>query len=281
MVAVFSDADSVVKTLYTAEDGISGFDRTGLIPAPYTLREIKFNKNLLGAAQPFIKGFGMVLPIKMPNIMNVSVTDKAWTVLVWKMLINFIKGFEGMTNLSLQRDELQMGGDGNVLQASVKTEGIPKDFTLTLHSDLATAPISKYMTEWLMRINNPYTNRAYDNADFLAKTFGGKLRYGEHNHTAEFLIISTDPTMTRVLDYAYFSNCAPSEGKRDFMNFTRGENSTEELSIPFTGRLEPYNVLTFAAAQAYVTALGNLDKIDLPGSKPDTEIGFSPTTSLK
>ena len=84
-----------------------------------------------------------------------------------------------------------------------------------------------------------WCNAISDNQSGFA-TYGGliqagQLSYKQANHTAEFIVVSTDRTGMKVENSCMWCNCFPKGYKNDQFNYSAGDHEKVELSVDFYG----------------------------------------------
>ena len=84
-----------------------------------------------------------------------------------------------------------------------------------------------------------WCNAISDNQSGFA-TYGGliqagQLSYKQANHTAEFIVVSTDRTGMKVENACMWCNCFPKGYKNDQFNYSAGDHEKVELSVDFYG----------------------------------------------
>lgn len=202
--------------------------------------------NNLEAATPFISGHGLVLPLKMPKIMVDNYFSM--TVIMHKTFLSYIKGIDGFNNWSVESDDVNFGPEGSKMRQDLKTGGLSDDFTITLATDFAALPITKWLRLYVSQIQDPYTGRSYTKNST-------NLEFSQANHSMEFMVIICNPSYNAVVDVAYLQNCVFTEAKWDTLNHTSGEEGVAELAIPMKGKQAKPTAAMFAAANTYLTAL--------------------------
>lgn len=208
--------------------------------------ELYQDTKMLEAHTPFIKGHGITIPLKMPKIMNDNYFSL--TTQVHKYLLGYIKGIDGFGNWTLESDDINFGGEGNKMRQDLRVTGISDDYTLTMGTDFAALPITKWARLYMEQIHSPYTNRSY------TKNVTN-LEFSQANHSFELMVIICNASYNQVVDVALLQNVVFTEAKFDTLNYSTGEEGVEELQIPIKAKLARASVKQFASATGLLTAL--------------------------
>lgn len=208
--------------------------------------EIYQDNASLANMTPFISNHGLFVITRMPEIMvqNYAIL----TAQVQRLLMGYVKSFDGVSDLTLESDTVQFGNEGGGMRQDLKTTGISEDFTITLGTDFQSLPLTKFSRLWLFQIHDPYTGRAY------GKNAGG-LRFSQANHTMECMVIICNPSYNRVEDVTVIHNAVFGEAKFSTLNFTSGEEGIQEWSMPFKGKMARPSEAHHAAAMTYLTGI--------------------------
>lgn len=151
------------------------------------------------------------------------------------------RGFQGLSNMTLQIQDVTTGVAGNQMPVVTGIERGNTRFTLE-HNEYSGSPMRKMYQKWVSYIRDPRAG-----ISTYGKLFG--VEYGAANHTGELLYMVVRPDANNntkgvdILEFAaYFSNVAPTEIPTGMYNYTMGEAELPTVSMEFVGvpEIGPY-----------------------------------------
>jgi hypothetical protein len=186
-----------------------------------------------GLAQfdPLKTGFTRIFFIKMPvflgAILPVDAVRKVKHILEYGFM-----SIDGLQNLTLDFEQVTGGFAGRTFEVPTVAKDDTNEITIRV-PEFTGSPMREYIDMWITGIADKNSgigtyHGAMDEDD--------SITYSQVNHTAEAILVSTDPTLSKNgIEYCcLLSNMIPKTSRLDHFNTEAGSHPLVTLDIPFT-----------------------------------------------
>ena len=212
------------------------------------------NQDNLDRMDPFTTGYAAIIWTRLPAFLDYgnSSATKQFKALTER---NF-KSFSGLSDLTLDTDQLSHGFTGNELPVATNIKKENTTFTLR-HYELSGSPVRELYQLWIAGIRDPETGLATYNG-YLNNSDSAHM-YSMKNHTGELLYVVTDPSFAagghgNGIEFAcYYTNVFPTKIPMDHLNYTSGDHSLPEIDIEFRGNFHMSKSINEMAVKAMKT----------------------------
>lgn len=192
----------------------------------YFLKGIDDTHQNLDQLDPYIPGVSRLWMYKVPHFMNVMYKQKTHN---FKTLIE--TGYisvQGINDLTVAFEDFQGGFAGQKF-ATVSTVEDSTDTVTVQVYESSGSPVREYLDTWITGTRDPRSGIAHYHGAIAM----GAVRYGEINHTCEFIFGTLDPT-ARDLEYScMFAHGFPTTVPKGHLNYQSNERGKVQMDIPF------------------------------------------------
>lgn len=177
---------------------------------------------------PLITGYTRIFMVRKP-------------ILFTKILIDEFKRFKHI--LEYGNTAIDGNSDATLDSAQVNGGYVGRSFdipTITKDdSNQLSVKTFEFSGSPIREILHFWCNAIADNQSGYASYGGliqsGQLSYKQANHTAEFIVVSTDRTGMKVENACMWANCFPKGYKNDQFNYSSGTHDLVETTVDFYG----------------------------------------------
>lgn len=230
----------------------------------YFIAGIDVTDQNLDQLTPYIPGIARLFMHKEPVFMQVAFPQETDN---FKSYIETgYKQVQGINDVSVTAETIQGGWANQSYEIISSVEDQTNEITIALYEQTGS-PVREFIELWITGVRDPRSGVAHYhgvvetpgenghratnlkegtyNKDETAKSRGQSIistsdtsniyvPYAEKNHTAEFVYYDLDPT-AHYIEYAcMFAHAFPKQVNKDQYNFSSGERSPVEVSVPFS-----------------------------------------------
>lgn len=215
----------------------------------------RLDQDNLDSYDPFIQGYAAIIWTALPRFFSkpeAQVGTKSISDEFKVMTERNFKAFSGISNLTLDSDQITHGVAGNELPVATNIKKENTSFTLK-HYELSGSPIRNLYQYWITGIRDPETGLATYHGAIAAG-----MPYSIQNHTAELLYVVTDPSFAvggkNGIEFAaYYTNVFPTTIPQDHLNYSSGDHGLTEIDIEFKGCYHQSNSVNSMAVKVMST----------------------------
>ena len=196
----------------------------------YFLTGVDVTSQNLDQMNPFIRGYARLFMYKKPYFM-----EKAFPDLTNRFKSYIETGFRSVNGIGdIQVDFTTF--EGGYTGQKFETVQIATDQTDTITIglyEMSGSPCTEFLTTWITGVRDPRTGIAHYHGNVMGPMDDAteKIRYGEKNHTAEFVYFVTDPT-GKFIEYAcMLAHCFPEKVDRDQYNYDTSSHDATEIEV--------------------------------------------------
>lgn len=196
----------------------------------YFLTGVDVTSQNLDQMNPFIRGYARLFMFKKPYFM-----EKAFPDLTNRFKSYIETGFRSVNGIGdIQVDFTTF--EGGYTGQKFETVQIATDQTDTITIglyEMSGSPCTEFLTTWITGVRDPRTGIAHYHGNVMGPLDDAteKIKYGEKNHTAEFVYLVTDPT-GKFIEYAcLLAHCFPEKVDRDQYNFDSNSHDATEIEV--------------------------------------------------
>lgn len=196
----------------------------------YFLTGVDVTSQNLDQMNPFIRGYARLFMYKKPYFM-----EKAFPELTNRFKSYIETGFRSVNGIGdIQVDFTTF--EGGYTGQKFETVQIATDQTDTITIglyEMSGSPCTEFLTTWITGVRDPRTGIAHYHGNVMGPLDDAtdKIRYGEKNHTAEFVYFVTDPT-GKFIEYAcLLAHCFPEKVDRDQYNYDTNSHDATEIEV--------------------------------------------------
>ena len=228
----------------------------------YFLAGIDVTNQNLDQFTPYLRGVSRLFVHKLPMYM-VTLFPKM-SKRFKQYLETGYKSISGVSDIDVEFTSFEAGFNGQ----KYEVPNLAKDQTETLGVsvyELTGSPIREFIDTWVSGVRDPrsgiahyhglidlkyasdarddgdsYTSQ-YTNSDGTSKLENDKdekvstgLKYGEKNHTMEFIYTTYDPTGLFLEYSCMFAKCFPRKVPKDHLNYESGNRGEAQLDLEFS-----------------------------------------------
>ena len=196
----------------------------------YFLTGVDVTSQNLDQMNPFIRGYARLFMFKKPYFM-----EKAFPDLTNRFKSYIETGFRSVNGIGdIQVDFTTF--EGGYTGQKFETVQIATDQTDTITVglyEMSGSPCTEFLTTWITGVRDPRTGIAHYHGNVMGPLDDAteKIKYGEKNHTAEFVYLVTDPT-GKFIEYAcLLAHCFPEKVDRDQYNYDTNSHDATEIEV--------------------------------------------------
>lgn len=196
----------------------------------YFLTGVDVTSQNLDQMNPFIRGYARLFMFKKPYFM-----EKSFPELTNRFKSYIETGFRSVNGIGdIQVDFTTF--EGGYTGQKFETVQIATDQTDTITIglyEMSGSPCTEFLTTWITGVRDPRTGIAHYHGNVMGPLDDAteKIRYGEKNHTAEFVYLVTDPT-GKFIEYAcLLAHCFPEKVDRDQYNYDTNSHDATEIEV--------------------------------------------------
>ena len=217
----------------------------------YFIAGIDVTDQNLDQLTPYIPGIARLFMHKEPVFMQIAFPEETNN---FKSYIETgYKQVQGINDVSVTAETIQGGWANQSYEIISSVEDSTNEITVALYEQTGS-PVREFIELWITGVRDPRSGVAHyhgvvetpehGSTGLDAGTYSemgnynnkGKIYvpYAEKNHTAEFVYYDLDPT-AHYIEYAcMFAHAFPKSVNKDQYNYSSGERSPIEVSVPFS-----------------------------------------------
>lgn len=192
----------------------------------YFLGGIDVTDQNLDNFTPYIQGVARLWMHKIPHFMNVVYPDKS------KAFKTFIEaGFTRITGIGdISVDFVDF--EGGFAGQKFSNVSIARDDTDTISIsvfELSGSPLREYLDTWITGTRDTRSGIAH----YHGAIKSGNVKYGEINHTCEYVMTDMDPTGLEAEYTCLLAHGFPTKVPKDHLNFEAGNRDRVQMDMEF------------------------------------------------
>lgn len=201
----------------------------------YFVNGIDTTHQNLDQFNPYIKGRSRIFMYRAPYFMEKLFPNKT------KSFKSYIEtGYtkvDGIQDLTVEFVEFEGGFNGQKFSNVSTSKDDTNTLTISLYEQ-SGSPVREFIETWITGVRDPRSGIAHYHGaldggiDETGASFD-PIRYGEINHTAEFIYYVLDPTAKNIEYACMFAHAMPTKVTKDHYNYEKGDNGEVLLDIEF------------------------------------------------
>lgn len=253
---------AIVNTL---QSNIKKYDKNFIKNYSLFLGGLNATQKSLEMYDPLKTGYSRIFFLKMPTFMDTIMPEETKR---FRHLLEY--GFtriDGLGNTSLEMEQITGGYAGRQFDVGTVSKDETNAVTISLY-EFAGSPVREYLDMWITGISDPYTGLGHYHG---AMDKDASITYAQHNHVAEAIYVSTDPTgRSNGVEYAcLLSNMMPKTVKHDQFNYESGQHQIVTMDCEFS-------CVKYQSPQINTIAKALIDKFTIMTDYLDFESQYTP-----
>lgn len=189
----------------------------------YFIKGIDDTDQNLDKFTPYIPGISRIWLYKKPHFMNLLFPAKT------RAFKTFIESGQtevsGINDLQVEMVDYNGGFANQTFRAVSAVSDSTNEITTNMY-ELSGSPIREYLDTWITGVRDPRSGVAHYHG-----ALSNACRYGEINHTCEFIFADYDPTAQELEYGAMFAHGFPQNVPKGHLNYSSGERGQVQMSI--------------------------------------------------
>ena len=192
----------------------------------YFLGGIDVTHQNLDQFTPYIRGVSRIFLHKPPQFMLTQYPEKT------KQFKTYIetgyKSIDGIGDISVDFTQFEGGFNGQQFSTPQLARDDTESVTISVY-ELSGSPIREYLDTWVTGVRDIRSGIAHYHGAIEA----GAVKYGEMNHTAEFIYTTYDPTGLTPEYCCMFAHCFPRRVPKSHLNYESGNRDNVQMDLEF------------------------------------------------
>lgn len=210
----------------TYQTGIHEHKNANLTKYSMMLGGLDVTAKSLQNYDPMRTGFYRVFMIRKPLFVDNAIPEKLNKL---KHMIEYANtGFSGNDSITVNPVDIQGGFNTRRVELPSSLSDDTTEIVFKTY-ELSGSPLREVIQYWVTGVIDLNSGLSTYHKTGLPNDKNADIEVLQANHTAEFIIVNTDPSGTKVEFAALYANCFPKEIKLDHFN---GETGTHEV-VPY------------------------------------------------
>ena len=192
----------------------------------YFLGGIDVTHQNLDQFTPYIQGVSRIFMHKPPLFMLEKFPDHTRRFKTY--IETGYKTIGGIEDISVNFTDFQGGFNAQTYRTPQMAEDGTQNLTIALY-ELTGSPVREYLDTWITGVRDPRSGIAH----YHGAIEDGSVKYGEINHTAEFVYTNYDPTGLTLEYCCLFAHCFPTTVPKSHLNFESGTRDGVQMELQF------------------------------------------------
>lgn len=212
----------------------------------YFLSGVDVTSQNLGEFNPYIQGVSRIYMYRTPVFMDKMFPGK--TTNFKSYIETGYTRIDGIADISVDFIDFEGGFAGQKFSNVSLARDDTDTLTISVYEQ-SGSPVREYIDSWITGVRDPRSGIAHYHGAIQNKS----VKYGEINHSAEFIYYTADPT-GKSLEYGcMFAHAFPTKVPKNHLNYEKGERGNVLLDLEF--RVQKYessyinNVCQFYASR--------------------------------
>ena len=193
----------------------------------YFLGGIDVTHQNLDQFTPYIRGISRIFLHKPPLFMLSEYPDR--TKVFKTYLETGYRSVDGIGDIDVSFTEFEGGFSGQRFSTPQLAQDQTDTITISVY-ELTGSPIREYIDTWVTGVRDPRSGIAH----YHGAIESGKIKYGEINHTAEFIYVTYDPTGLTPEYCCMFAHCFPKNVPKSHLNYETGNRDNAPMDLQFS-----------------------------------------------
>jgi len=211
---------------------------------------------------PLKTGYSRIFFLKMPTFMETIMPDE--TKRIRHLMEYGFTRIDGLGNTTLDTEQITGGYTGRSFEVGTVARDETANITISLY-EFSGSPVREYLDMWISGISDPYTGLGHYHG---AMELDSTIKYSQHNHVAEAIYVTTDPTGKEVEYCCLLTNMFPKSSKADQFNYESGQHAIVQTDIEFS-------VVKYQSPQINTIGKALIDKFQVMTDYLDFESEYS------
>ena len=220
-------AGSAPKTIQSSTGNVMSTNTKSFENFSYFLGGIDVTHQNLDQFTPYVRGVSRIFLHKPPLFMLSKYRDHT------KRFKTYIetgyKSVDGIGDIDVEFSNYEGGFNGQNFQSVQQAKDNTDAVTISVY-ELAGSPIREYLDTWVTGVRDIRSGIAH----YHGAIEDGSVKYGENNHTAEFVYCTYDPTGLTPEYCCLFAHCFPRRVPKSHLNYEAGNRSEVQLDLEFS-----------------------------------------------
>ena len=177
---------------------------------------------------PLITGYTRIFMVRKPILFTNILVDEFTR---FKHILEYGNtAIDGNSDATLDSAQVNGGYVGRSFDIPTITKDDSNQLSVKTF-EFSGSPIREILHFWC----NAIADNQSGYASYGGLIQSGQLSYKQANHTAEFIVVSTDRTGMKVENACMWANCFPKGYKNDQFNYSSGTHDLVETTVDFYG----------------------------------------------
>ena len=192
----------------------------------YFLGGIDVTHQNLDQFTPYIRGVSRIFLHKPPLFMLAQYPE---LTKVFKTYIETgYKSIDGIGDISVDFTQFEGGFNGQQYSTPQLARDDTESVTISVY-ELSGSPVREYLDTWVTGVRDIRSGIAH----YHGAIENGSVKYGEINHTAEFIYTTYDPTGLTPEYCCMFAHCFPRRVPKAHLNYEAGNRDNVQMDLEF------------------------------------------------
>lgn len=215
----------------TYQTGIHEHKNANLTKYSMMLGGLDVTAKSLQNYDPMRTGFYRVFMIRKPLFVDNAIPEKLNKL---KHMIEYANtGFSGNDSITVNVTDIQGGFNTRRVELPSSLSDDTTEIIFKTY-ELSGSPLREVIQYWITGVIDLNSGLSTYHKTGQPNDKNADIEVLQANHTAEFIIVNTDPSGTKVEFAALYANCFPKEIKLDHFNGESGTHETVPYELRFT-----------------------------------------------
>ena len=193
----------------------------------YFLGGIDVTHQNLDQFTPYIRGVSRIFLHKPPAFMLAMYPDMTRRFKTY--LETGYTTIDGIGDISVDFTDFEGGFAGQRFSTVLLARDDTESVTISVY-ELSGSPIREYLDTWVTGVRDIRSGIAHYNGMIAEK---GADYYGEHNHSAEMIYVTMDPTAINLEYCCMFAHMFPTRVPKSHLNYEKGNRDNAQMDLEF------------------------------------------------
>ncbi len=193
----------------------------------YFLGGIDVTHQNLDQFTPYIRGISRIFLHKPPLFMLSEYPDRTKSFKTY--IETGYRSIDGIGDIDVSFTDFEGGFAGQRFSTPQLAQDQTDTITIAVY-ELTGSPIREYIDTWVTGVRDPRSGIAH----YHGAIESGRIKYGEINHTAEFIYVTYDPTGLTPEYCCMFAHCFPKNVPKAHLNYETGNRDNAQMDLQFS-----------------------------------------------
>jgi len=192
----------------------------------YFLGGIDVTHQNLDQFDPYIQGVSRIFMFRAPYFMEKKFPEKTRSFKSY--LETGYTRVDGIADIEASFVEFEGGFSGQTFSNVSLSRDATDTITISVYEQ-SGSPIREYLDTWITGVRDPRSGIAH----YHGAIEDGSVKYGEINHTAEFIYYTLDPTGQNIEYACLLAHAFPTRVPKSHLNYEKGNRENVLMDLEF------------------------------------------------